>query len=241
MSSPNAVLGGVEGALAMAGVTWKRMLRGKALWVVIAMAALPFVFTAATESPRVTDDWGGMVAFWTFLVGILAPVLLASAISEEIEEKTMTYLWSRPLPRWSIVGGKLLAIMPVLWIVLAASLAAPYYGLFLDAGDHPTIFARTMATALLGTMGVCAVTAGLATLVPRHATVVSLGYLVFIDRTLGFLETSVAKLTVTYHSLRLSGAGDWGAAQSIGESIGWLIGLSAVWMGIAVWRIRRLE
>jgi ABC-2 type transport system permease protein len=241
MSAPNHVLGGVEGALAMAGVTWKRLLRGKALWVVIAMAALPFVFTAARESPRVLDDWGDMIGFWTFLAAILAPVLLASAISEEIEERTMTYLWSRPLPRWSIVAGKLLAILPILWIVLAASLAAPYYGLFLDGGEHPAVFARTMAACVLGTMGVCAVTAGLATLVPRHATVVSLGYLVFVDRTLGFLDTSVAKLTVTYHSLRLSGAGEWAKAQSIGESIIWLIGLSAAWMAVAAWRIRRLE
>ena len=237
--SANHVLGGVEGTLAIAGVAFKRMLRGKALWVVAAMAALPFLSTATLEDPSVPEHWGGVIAFWGYLLAILPPVLLASAIGEEIEERTMTYLWSRPIPRWSIVGGKVLAILPILWIVLAAALTIPFYVRFPDAGEHGTIFARTMAAVVLGTVGVAAVTAGLATLVPRHGTVVSLAYLVFVDRTLAWFDASICKLSVTYNALRLSGM--WGDAQPIAQSVGWLLGVSALWMGIAVWRIRRLE
>jgi ABC-type transport system involved in multi-copper enzyme maturation permease subunit len=237
--SNNRVLGGVEGAVAIAQVAFKRMLRGKALWVVIALAALPFLSTAALEDANVREDWGGVIAFWGYLLAILPPVLLASAIGEEIEERTMTYLWSRPLPRWSIVGGKILAIVPVLWIVLAAALAVPFYARFPDATEHTTIFVRTMAAVVLGTVGVVAVTAGLATLVPRHGTVVSLAYLVFVDRTLAFFDASISKLSVTYHAIRLTGM--WGDAQPLVQSIGWLLGLSAAWMAVAAWRIRRLE
>jgi ABC-type transport system involved in multi-copper enzyme maturation permease subunit len=239
MNAPNAVLGGVEGALAIAGVAFKRMLRGKALWVVAGMAFLPLLFTAAIPDPTVPKDWGKVISFWGYLLAILPPVLLASAIGEEIEERTMTYLWSRPLPRWSIVGGKVIAILPVLWIVLAAALIAPFYARFPDAGAHGTILARTLAAVVLGTIGVASVTAGLATLAPRYGTVISLGYLVFVDRTLAFFDASISKLSVTYHAIRLTGM--WGDAQPLVQSIGWLLGLSAAWMAVAAWRIRRLE
>jgi ABC-type transport system involved in multi-copper enzyme maturation permease subunit len=239
MSQPNHVLGGVEGALAIAAVAFKRMLRGKALWVVAGMAVLPFLFSVPMKEPSIPQHWGKVVAFWGYLLAMLPPVLLASAIGEEIEERTMTYLWSRPLPRWSIVGGKMVAILPILWIVLAAALLAPFYARFPDAGAHGTVLARSMAAVVLGTIGVAAVTAGLATLVPRYGTVVSLAYLVFVDRTLAFFDASISKLSVTYHAIRLTGM--WGDAQPFMQSVGWILALSAAWMGIAVWRIRRLE
>lgn len=239
MSQPNHVLGGVEGALAIAQVAFVRMLRGKALWVVLAMALLPLLATLPIKQRTIPEHWGAVIAFWGYLLAILPPVLLAGAIGEEIEEKTMTYLWSRPLPRWSIVGGKIIAIIPILWIVLSASLILPFYVMFSDAGAHGMTLARTLAMVVMGTLGVAAVTAGLATLVPRHATVVSLAYLVFIDRTLAWPDASICKLSVTYHALRLSGM--WGDTQPIVQSVGWILGLSALWMSIAVWRIRRLE
>jgi len=237
--SNNRVLGGVEGAVAIAQVAFKRLLRGKALWVVVAMAVLPFLWSAAIQDPSVPEHWGRMISFWGYLLAILPPVLLASAIGEEIEERTMTYLWSRPLPRWSIVGGKVLAILPILWIVLTAALVVPFYVRFPDAAEHGTTLARTLAAVILGTVGVCAVTAGLATLVPRHGTVVSLAYLVFVDRTLAFFDASISKLSVTYHALRMTGM--WGDEPGMISSIAWLLALSVAWMAIAVWRIRRLE
>lgn len=239
MSQPNHVLGGMEGTLAIAGIAFKRMLRGKSLWVVVAMACLPLLATLPIDNRNIPEHWGGVIAFWGYLLAILPPMLLASAIGEEIEERTMTYLWSRPLPRWSIVGGKIVALLPVLWIVLAASLVAPFYLQFPDAAQHGTILTRTLAAVVLGTIGVAAVTAGLATLVPRYGTVVSLGYLVFVDRTLAWPDASICKLSVTYHAIRLTGM--WGDAQPFVQSVAWILGLSAVWMGIAVWRIRRLE
>ena len=68
-------------------------------------------------------------------------------------------------------------------------------------------------TSVLGTTAAAAITTGIATLAPRAGTVLALGYLVFIDRTFAWWELSVSKLSITYHSLRLSGV--FGEVESV--------------------------
>lgn len=239
MSGSNRVLGGLEASLAVSRVTTLRTLRGRALWVVVGLSTLPFLWSLIMRDRSVDDDWGAVMAFWGYLLAVLPPVLLAGAIGEEFEEKTSAYLWSRPLPRWSIIVGKIIALLPPLWVVLGISLVIPFYALFPDAGDHGSILVRSMIAVVAGTIGAGAVTAGLAALAPRYGTVLSLAYLVFIDRTLGWLDAKIALVSVTYHSLRISGV--YGEGFSVAKGLSWIAGISAVWLAIALWRVRRLE
>lgn len=238
MEATNRVLGGAEASLAIAGVTLRRLLRGRALWVVLLMSALPPLY-ALTQDVTDLQDFGVVLASWALLLGILPPVLLASAIGEEVEERTMSYLWSRPLPRWSIVIGKMVALVPILWLALGAALLVPFYTSVPGAAEETTVAAQLVAMVVLATCGAAAVTAGLTTILPRHGTIVSIAYLLFVDEPLAAIDASISRLSVVYNAIHLSGVAEEGA--SFGTSLAWLLGLIAVWVGIAVWRIRSLE
>jgi ABC-2 type transport system permease protein len=235
--SSTKVLGGVDASFAIARVTLTRMLRGRSIWVVAALCVLPAIWAAIRKVDTV-DDMGLVFGTWALLLTILPPVLLASAIGEEIEERTASYLWSRPIPRWSIVIGKMVALVPVLWLALGASVLVPFYAFVPDAAAHGEVGARIAAMAIFATLGASAVTAGLTTIAPRHGTILSIAYLLFIDDPLAAIDTSISRMSVVYNSLQIAGIQ---SSQTLGSSIAWLAGLIAVWVGIAVWRIRRLE
>jgi ABC-2 type transport system permease protein len=236
---PSTVLGGLEATLAIAKVAAIRTRRGRSIWVVIGLSVLPLAFAAILRDRELLSQWGRVMSFWAYFLAILPPVLLASAIGEEIEERTMTYLWSRPLPRWSIIAGKFVALIPILWVVLAVSILAPLVLLFPDLPDRGDLAGRAILAAIVGTTAAAAVTAGITTLAPRYGTILSLAYLMFIDRTFAWWDWSIGKLSVTYHALRVSGA--YGHAESLPVAIAWLTGIVLVWMAVAVVRVRSLE
>src|SRR5687767_14430638 len=116
----------------LAGVTFKRLLRGRAVWVVLVIACLPLLFASATRSRD------SIIAVTFLVMCILPPVFVASTIGEEIEERTSSYLWSRPLPRWTLLVGKLLALAPV-----ASALVAGTWFLSMQIGTDTPPPART--------------------------------------------------------------------------------------------------
>jgi ABC-type transport system involved in multi-copper enzyme maturation permease subunit len=233
--SDTTVLGGVEGSLAMARVTLLRLIRGRALWVVSALSLLPLLYALLALQEPDLEDWRDVVKIWLPLLGVLPPMVLATAIGEEVEERTMTYLWSRPLPRWSIVLGKMAALVPILWAALAAALLLPLLAWLGGAGAPAALFGRLALTVMAGTLAASAVTAGLATLAPRISTVLAMGYLLFIDLPLTATDATISRLSVTSNALELADVG------AVAPALAWLAGITAVWLTVAVWRIRRLE
>lgn len=236
--SETKILGGLDASLAIAKVTLTRTLRGRALWVVLALSALPFFYASAI---RVDDvhDIGRVLPIWALLLVILPPVLLASAIAEEIEERTMSYLWSRPIPRWSIVIGKMIALVPILWIALGASILAAYFGHVPGAAENTELVTRLIAMVLLSTLGASAVTVGITTLVPRFGTIIAIAYLLFVDAPLGGIDASIRRVSVLGNAIDLAGVGDH-TTTALTASL-WLVGWIAFWIGLAAARIRRLE
>jgi ABC-type transport system involved in multi-copper enzyme maturation permease subunit len=233
------VLGGGEASLAIAAIALRRATRGRMLPVIGGLSLVPLVLSLQLKGADTAPDkaWEGLVGTWSYLVAILAPILLGSAIGEEIEERTATYLWSRPLPRWTIIVGKLVALVPVLWLLMLISLLLP--GLIFYKEQLFDHFGEVLAALLLGTTAVAAMTAGLTALWPKFGHYLTLGYLVAIDRTLGWSEKFVGKITMSFHTLNLAGVHD--AHESTLEAVIGLLVLTAIWISIAVWRIRRME
>jgi ABC-type transport system involved in multi-copper enzyme maturation permease subunit len=232
------VLGGLDASLAIARVTLTRTLRGSAVWVALALAALPLLWAPALRMEAVAD-YRDVLVYWALLLVILPPVLLAPAISEEIEERTTSYLWSRPIPRWSIVVGKMIALVPILWLALGLAALAPFLAFVPGAGAHPEVVARLVAMVLLGTLGAAAITVGLTTIVPRHGTIVAIAYLLFVDSSLSAIGLAVSRVSVLYNAIELAGLR--AAPAPVMTPLLWLLGWIAAWMALAVWRIRRLE
>ncbi|HEX7700975.1 MAG TPA: ABC transporter permease subunit, partial [Kofleriaceae bacterium] len=111
---------------ALARLTFTRLLRGKLMWVSLAIACLPIALaTALGREPSTALDITFKIEL--FVIAILPALFAAPAIGEELEDRTATYLWSRPLPRWSILAGKLLALAPFVMAILVGSWIAAIF------------------------------------------------------------------------------------------------------------------
>jgi ABC-type transport system involved in multi-copper enzyme maturation permease subunit len=224
--------GGVPSAvsvlLTLMTVTWRRLVRGRALWVSVLIAALPAVLAVALVG-RSNMEAVNVVQFLT--MALLPPLFVASSLGEEIEDRTTTYLWSRPIGRWTIVIGKLLALAPVAMTLVVGGFVASYQ-VGMGAPPEP----RAILAIAAGSLAIAAMSAGIATLVPRHGMALSIVYLVIFDLALGAIPASINQISIT-HQIALLVDPDAAVLQpAVTVTL-----LAGGWLAIALWRIRRLE
>lgn len=217
---------------AMAALTWRRTMRSRTLRISAILALLPAAAGFAMRSTMLPNDqlWENLLRTELVLLAVLCPLYAAASLGDEIESGTMTYLWSRPLPRWTIAAGKLVALTPLVATMLVGSAVA---GMMVARGLMPP--AAGLLALVLGAITISIAATGIAMLVPRHSMVVPIVYVLFIDLPIGELPMALYRLSMTHH-LRVIGEG-----AGTGESYGWLLGLTAFWAALGLWRLRRFE
>ncbi len=219
--------------LAMAAVTLKRLLRGRAIVVAGVIALLPVVYAAALGGTHgIAGD--EIFVFEVLSASVLAPMFVAASIGEEIEDRTTSYLWSRPIPRWSIVAGKLVALVPIATAILVAS-----WLLASQVAWHTVPPLRTSGALALGTLVLSLVSAGIASLAPRHGMALTICYILFFDSPLGVLPATFAQLSVTHQIRALSGL--WPSEAGVASPLLALAIQAAVYSALAALRMRKLE
>lgn len=214
-------------------LTLKRIGRGRMMWVAVAVSILPILFAIPMSMGRHLDKLGSIRAVELFVLAILPPMFAAPAIAEEIEDRTASYLWSRPLARSTLLAGKLLALAPAgaVAVVLSWWLAA-----MVATGEGPPT-QSTIAFAV-GSLAVACVAAGLATLAPKRGLGLAIIYILVIDLPMGQLPVSLQWLSVTHATNVLCGFDDRSAASSGAIA---LAAISAVWLAVAFRRVGRIE
>lgn len=223
-------------ALVIAELTLRRLFRGRAVWVSVIIAALPIVFASALR--RYGQDSNldvDILVFETLVLAVLPAMFVASSIGEDIEDRTTTYLWSRPVPRWAVIAGKLLALAPLSAAMIVGSWVI---AVVVGTGAPPTAISAIALGA--GTLVICFVAAAIATIVPKHGMPLTIAYMLFFDIPVGAMPISLAELSVTHQVRALAqvvpGIDDAPGGGAIGLGV-----LSVIWLAIALWRIRRLE
>ena len=213
----------------LVGVTWRRLFRGRALWVSALIALLPAILAAVL--PKTHDALEGVLVVQFLVLALLPPMFVASSLGEEIEDRTTTYLWSRPIARWTVVVGKLLALAPIAMFLVVA-------GLVLSRQiAHQQLSAREILAMAGGALAICALAAGLATLVPKYGMALSIVYVVIFDLPLGAIPASLNTISITKQvRLMMFPEGSGLAQPAITMAI-----IAAIWLALAMWRIRRLE
>jgi ABC-type transport system involved in multi-copper enzyme maturation permease subunit len=232
--------------LAVMALTWKRLLRGRTLWVAAGIALLPVAFAATLQSlgrssGRMAND---LVAFEQLLLALLPAMLIASSIGEEIEDRTTTYLWSRPVARWVVLIGKLATLVPVVVVLAVLNWAG---ALEMGLGKAPTL--QSCVAMGTGAIALSMVAAGIATLAPRHGMALTVCYLLFFDLAIGVLPVSLRNLSITFHQRSMIDAFDRPATgfhfgppppTVLAAAIGLAV-LGGVWLIVALWRFGRRE
>ncbi len=225
--------------LSIAYVTWLRILRRRALWVCMVIASLPVLYAGAMTSLISTGGRAAVIgndlfALELLVLGLLAPMFVATAIGEEVEDRTTTYLWSRPIARWSVLAGKLLTLVPLMIVVvfISWSLAA-----WIAWGMMPPM--RTYGALAVCTLSMSLVATGIGTLAPKHGMALTIVYLLFFDFPLGVLPQTLRELSVGHQVRTLSGLYP-GEIGVLSAAVG-LVAIALVWSVVAALRVRRLE
>lgn len=218
------------------GVTLRRLLRGRAIWVVMLIALLPVLFAALARAGGDSgdSDYESVGIVQLIVMALLPSVFVASSIGEEIEDRTTTYLWSRPLARWTIVFGKLLALAPLAAaLVLGGWLAANQIAL-----EQPPPLQSVVAFAA-GGVAISAIAAGIALIVPKHGMALSIIYLVVFDQIIGNIPASLRAISVNRQVQLLAEIAP--DAPNLVEPALTLVSIAALWLVIGLLRLRRLE
>jgi ABC-type transport system involved in multi-copper enzyme maturation permease subunit len=219
---------------AIAALTLRRLARGRTLWVAAIIALVPVAFGAVLRTQGTSQELADeLLTFQMLVLAVLPPMFIASSIGEEIEDRTMTYLWSRPIPRWSVVVGKLLALAPISIVLVVVSW---HLGCALGLASVPPLRSHLALAAAAAV--VSAIATGIAVLVPRHGMALTIGYML-LDFWLGIMPASIQNLSVLRHVTAISFPAPEGT--DVVTAALWLAVVGAGWLGAGLWRIRDLE
>lgn len=138
---------------------------------------------------------------------LLALLYGSSVLANELDGKTLPYLWTRPIRRASFVIGKHLGIVVALAVPTAASLFASWA--VLTRFEHPGVLATTLAVSLAALLCYNALFLLLGFISPRRGMILGLLYGILFELLLSFVPAVVNQVTVSYFLrslyLRLSG------------------------------------
>lgn len=226
----------MHAALIIARYAWLRLWRGKRYWITLLLAAAPVVLAILPGAVAGTshERWRAALELAIQLVPLSAAIHLAGAVAEELENATVTYLWTRPIPRASLLLGKLLAALPVVLLVAVVPVLAIHA--ITRAGSAAELAAALTATTL-GALTASMVAAGIGALVPRHAFLVALSYLLFLDKILGAVP-NLGYASIVYYMRALAGLHADIAAAPAAMALGIL---ALLWLGIGLWRLGTIE
>jgi hypothetical protein len=214
---------------ALARLTAWRFVHGRMPWVGALVAALPIAFAAALR---------GHASFATrsfeieeLLLVVLPAIAVAASITSELDDRAVTYLWSRPLARWTVVVGKLVVLAPfVVALVVLSWIVSNAVG----AGDLPSL--ASIGGLAAGALGATMISAALAIAAPRYGMVLAIVYML-CDGVVGEIPAHRQFISITHDAGELAGVtGSSPAVAAIG-----LVIISSSWLAYGLRRIGRLE
>lgn len=234
----------MRAARVIARLAWLRLRRGRSLWILGILCLLPPLVAAALlgEPEGPWERWRAVSEMTLrLLITVAAAMLLAPAVAEEVESRTYTYLWSRPIPRGALLLGKLFAMVPVLFAGFALSLTAAFFvSLGAMAPDHWAWYLETLAAAAADVVASGALAAGAGAIFPRHPFAFVLGYVLVIEQILPFVPLA-QKLSILAQVGAVAGLPGPAFGATPVEALLTLIILSAAWLGVGLWRVHSSE
>ena len=234
-SGDNAVPSTLSTVLTLAGVTLKRLGRGRALWIGLLIAALPVVNASIVHAyaQRLQAAPTEMFAASLALLALLPAMFVGASIGEEIEERTSTYLWSRPIARWAVLAGKLFALVPIVIALVVGGWVAANE---IWTDQAPTLISSVSLAACC--IGASLIATGVATVVPKHGMALTIGYML-VDLFIGALPFSLQELSITHQAMQLSYLS--GAPPALATAVTAMAMVAGLWSAVALIRIQRLE
>ena len=184
----------------------RQVFAGKKLWIFGLALGLPWILLAMVAAEAVFHDPNnermalGVILFLIYGIGIPALSALmygTSIIGAEVQNQTLTYLFTRPVARWRIVVGKYLANVGVLTVGTVLSLTVGW--MILGAKHLSSLYAVSVA-AMAAVITYNAVFALIGTMFPRRSLVVGLIYTGVSEGALATVPSLARNFTGQFHT-----------------------------------------
>jgi ABC-type transport system involved in multi-copper enzyme maturation permease subunit len=141
----------------------------------------------------------GFVLLLSFVVPMLGVSLGVGVVADEAEGRTITYPFTRPIPRPALFLGRWLAtLVCVLGLVAGSTLLLAVGASFREAIPPTDIIGQLMVAALVG-VAVYSLGAAVIGVLFKRGLIVALGYAFAIEVLLASLPGSSQKMTLQYY------------------------------------------
>jgi ABC-type transport system involved in multi-copper enzyme maturation permease subunit len=236
-----------------ARLAWLSLKRKKLVWICAGISLLPALASIAliAQGNGGRDLYDNLLKlYFGFTVPFVPTLLLASAVNDEVEGKTYTFLFARPAPRSSMLLGKFAAATAAGAVMMVAALAVAW-GLCLtrlqgDFGPELVHFLRSELAAVLGVAAFGALAAALGTAFVKHPLIAALIYLLIIEVWLGSQPVILNVAAISWHLRNVAELGqpaNYGPTAHLPAAISALIlaGLPAGLLALAGMRLKSAE
>ena len=150
-------------------------------------------FTQYSDTVDMLDGYGIRLA-----APVIALVLASAALGDFVDDRTLVYLWLRPVPRWQIaVGAAVASIGVAIPLVVVPMTLAGYLG-----ASDTTLALGAAASCAVATLGYAGVFLALGFKV-RRALVWGLAYILIWENFLARSVSFCAKLSVSIYARSL--------------------------------------
>ena len=180
-------------------------------------------------------------AFGLSLYAPVATLVLASAaLSDPIDDGTMVYLWLRPMGRWKIGLGALLAT----WTVTLPLVLVPMVGMAVLSGGGPSLVRGTLLAGSLAVIAYGALFVLLGLWV-RRALIWGLAYILLWEGFVAIAGDNAQRLAIRSYTRSLlsdaTGVDLFLADIAVTASVIVPLVVAALAFGLTAWRLRRME
>jgi len=216
----------------------KDLTRPKKLVAALLLMLLPALMVLIQKSFAPTfspDDAYSMYAanlVFGFVLVIMAVVYGTGVIAQEIEQKTIVYLLTRPVPRWRILLNKLVAVVigttAVVWLS-AILLALVTYG---PKGLIQSRLPVDLAILPIGALAYCALFL-LAAVQFNRALIIGLVFAFGWETWVPYMPGNFNKLSLMTYLRILAPHADNAAPVTISVAMAWVVLFSVIVFGLA--------
>lgn len=226
----------------------RRARRGRGVWLALALLALALAAAGVT----LATGYGG-ISFYKdtlelllrYLTPFIMALLASHAVAEEVQGKTITYLFSRPIPRWALPVGKYLGSVCIATPLLCLALILVYViGLL----GYPDEIMAELPSLLKGLGAVClgvvlfgAVATAFGTMIVGHPFVVNMIYLLVAEVGISLIPGWTKLASMTVHLRAVAGIYEPEKTFTVTDpaltamiSVPVLLAVTVVWLGLAV-------
>lgn len=239
----------------------KDFLRAKRvlIWFVVALIlfGLAKIFLSVNPPAKAEEAYATLSTLLVFRVLPLAAAIFSSAvIGQEVEQKTIVYLLTRPVQRWKLVLFRTCAASVAVMLVSVAAMLAVSAAVFGNPFANPLFF-HDLQAVLIGSLAYCALFVFVTLLLSKAAMVVCLLFAFVWETAVPLMPGSMSLLSIgTYlnaiaqhPSTKGEANGDLGDAaanlgiNSLSASTGWvaMLFVAVFFAGLCMFWFERFE